>query len=253
MQHFLWLNRELLAPHLSLMLLRHMKPVIRKAARFSAGQNPLELLDMAALLDQAFDDNPPHPGTDLIISSEGLSGDVPGLHGVADYSAVPALATYLTGYLTDRFPAARVQVILTTRGAEDWLFSTYRHLLRNTRLTLDRAEFAARYAAAADLDACVARIAEAIDPVPVSYLPLRQAATNLKGPGAALLDRLPLPAEVRAALQPVGHGNEGPEARMWQQFLSLNRSALSDDEVSRLKSAMAEAVDLGGWRKADPA
>lgn len=250
MQHLLWLNRDLLAPHLTVRLTRHFKPLAQQCSRYAVSQNPLDLTDLIEALDQGFAEHPVPRDRNLLISSESLCGDIPGHGAVRDYRAAPALITYLTGYLQERFPEAEVRVILTTRDPQEWLFSVYRHVLRRSRLTLTPDAFAKDYAKAADLDSVVAEIAAAIDPLETLYLPLNLALTNSLGPGGALLDQVPLPDETRAALQPVGIGAAGAAPQVWGQFLAMNRSDVSDTICTAEKEQMAETAKLGHWQKA---
>lgn len=248
-QHFLWFNREALAPHLSLLMLRHMKPVVKDCRRFSRGQNPMDLVDLVAHLDDAISENPPHPDRHVIVSCEGLSGHLPGWPGVPDYSAVPALAGYLAGYFSETFPTADLRVVFTTRKAEDWLFSAYRHHLMGQRLTLDFADFARATDGATAQKRIAAETAEAVAPLPVETLDLQEALQHPLGPGAALVSLLPLPSGSLAATTPVGHSNAGPAKELWMRFLDLNRSDLPDGIVKAKKRALAERAGLGGWRK----
>lgn len=250
MQHFLWLNRDLLAPHLTVRLTRHFKSVARLCTRYAITHNPLDLTDMIAELDTAFAQEPVPSNRNLIISSEMFCGEIPGHGPVADYSTAPTLITYLTGYLQERFPDAHIRVILTTRDAEAWLFSAYRHVLRRSRVTMTRQVFADTYSAAADFDTLLSEIAEAIDPIEVLYLPLEHALKNPLGPGAALLDQLPLPDDLRDMLTPVGIGAKGAEPHLWGQFLAMNRADYPDDQITAQKEQMAEVAKLGHWRRA---
>lgn len=250
MQHFLWLNRDLLASHMTIRLTRHFKSVARLCTRYSATQNPLELTDLIGALDAGFAEHPVPTDKDLIISSEAFCGDIPGQGEVQDYSAVPALITYLAGYLQERFPNANVRVILTTRDPQDWLFSAYRHVLRRTRITMTREEFAAHYAAASNLESILEEVAAAIAPVETLYLPLEHAAQHPLGPGAALLDQMPLPDAQRSKLIPVGIGAKGAQPHLWGQFLAMNRSDYPDNQVVAQKEQMAEAANLGHWQRA---
>jgi hypothetical protein len=250
MQHFLWLNRDTLAPHLTIRLTRHFKSVARLCTRYAVTQNPLDLTDMIGELDTAFAQEPVPTGRNLLISSEMFCGEIPGHGPVQNYSAAPTLIAYLTGYLTERFPDAKIRVLLTTRDADEWLFSTYRHVLRRCRVTMTRDEFATAYCDAADFDPILQDIAEAVDPIEVLYMPLDHALQNSAGPGAALLDQMPLPDTVRDALMPVGIGAKGAEPHLWGQFLAMNRADYPDDQVTAQKEQMAEAVKLGHWRHA---
>ena len=250
MQHFLWLNREKLAPYLTVRLTRHFKSVARLCSRYAASQNPLDLTDMIGELDAAFAQEPVPSNRNLLISSEMFCGEIPGQGSVVNYDAAPTLITYLAGYLQERFPEAEVKVILTTRDADDWLFSAYRHVLRRSRMTLTHEEFAAQYRAAADFDAILQNIAEAVDPVEVRYLPLEDALQNPLGPGAGLLDQMTIPDDVRNSFSPVGIGAKGAEPHLWGQFLAMNRADFPDDQVTAQKELMAEAAKLGHWRNA---
>ncbi|MEJ6397363.1 hypothetical protein [Yoonia sp. 208BN28-4] len=249
MQHFLWRNHEVLAPHVSLMMLRHMKPVIRQCGKFSLTRDPLDLLELAEMLDTAFAENPVPDGRHLIMSAEGLCGQMPGRSGVPDYSAAPMLVQYLTGYLTEKFPQANTRVIMSTRAPDEWLESVYLYQLRMTRLTMDSDAFADTYRAASDLDGVMEQIADLVDPIDVLFLPLSDATRHPKGPGCALLDQIAVPDTLRAALIPVGRGNEKPDDYTRQRFLDLNRSDLTDAEVAGLKTTIAEQANLGGWKK----
>jgi hypothetical protein len=248
MQHFLWINREVLEPYFDLRMFRHMKPVVRLASLFSRTNNPLDLMDMVGLLDDVFTEFPVRDDRDLMISCEGLAGQLPGEPGVEDYGAAATLLTYIAGYLAERFPNAQVKLLFTTRNPHDWLYSAYRHQLRAHRLTLDFKAFAATYQSAADLDRIIAEVAEVLTPLPVMFMPMQDALSHPLGPGAALVDQMNVPADVRARLTPVGKENEGPSDALWEQFLTLNRSTLPDRAVAEQKKALADAAALGRWK-----
>lgn len=248
MQHFLWANREALEPYFELRLMRHFKPVVRLAGMFSRRKNPLQLVDMVGLLDESFEATPLHNDRDLLISSEGLCGHMPGSNNVNDYSAVPILMTYLAGYLAERFPDAQVKILFTTRNSYDWLYSAYRHQLRGQRLTMEFAEFEAKFRDAAHFEKVITEVATVLAPLPVMFMPMSDALRHPLGPGAALVDQMNVPEDVRARLIPVGKGNEGPSDALCAQFLKLNRSNLSDGANAEAKNALALAANLGGWR-----
>ncbi|MBS1301122.1 hypothetical protein [Loktanella sp. SALINAS62] len=247
-QHFLWFNRETLEPFAAPVMLRHMKPLLQVIGRFSRTLNPLDLMDYVARLDDAFAVAAPRDDQNIIVSCEGLLGNLPGGPGVTGYDAAPTLASYLTGYLAERFPDAEQHMILSTRDADGWLFSTYRHLLRGHRMTLDRAAFATLLSSTVDLDETVAEVSDAIAPIPTLTLPMAQAAMHPLGPGGAFCARIGVPDDIMDRLQPVGAGNAGPDDALWQQFLTLNRSTLSDRAVSAEKERLAQDANLGGWR-----
>ena len=248
MQHFLWVNRTRLAPHANILLLRHLQVAAKTCMFYSHSGNPLALADLVEMMDQILAAHVPEGDADLVISCEGLSGHLPGWPGVATYAAAPITAAYLAGYLAERFPAAEIEVVYSTRDPDAWLNSAWRHHLISHRMVLDWPEFAARHAAAADLMAIASDVAAALAPIPVFTLPLEEAIAHPQGPGGALIELLDLPDAVREGLVPVGHGNKGPDAAMAAEMLRLNRSGLSDTVVKAEKAGLIAAAGTGGWQ-----
>ena len=243
-QHFFWSNREKLAPHVHLFMLRHLKPVTQLTHSYSRSGNPLTLIDLAERLDEVFADTPDDT-RDILISCEALCGHLPGWPKVKTYQAAPVILTYVTGYLRDRFDA-EVEIVVTTRDPEPWLYSAYRHHLKGQRLTLDPDAFAAKYAKAADFAPIISAIATQCGPT--RTLPLETASLHPLGPGGALLDMFGIPTD---GFTPVGKGNEGPSDTLWREFLTLNRSDLTDAPLVNAKDALAKQSNLGGWRTGD--
>lgn len=248
-QHLLWKNRARLAPEVDIFQLRHLREVARLCALYARSHNPLSLLDMVEALDTVFADLPENSPRHILISCEGLAGHLPGWPGVTDYGAAPLTVSTLIGYLAERFPGHRPEIVLTTRNADAWLESAWKHHLIGHRLVEVWPDFAGRLAQAADLAAAAESISQAVGPVPVAMLPLETAARHPLGPGGALLDHLPLSEEVRAALVPVGHGNRGPDSALAAELLRLNRSDLPDETLKARKLALCEAAGVGGWAR----
>ncbi len=248
-QHVFWLNRDLLAPHVAIFQLRHLREVAKLCMGYAKTQNPLLLMDMIEALDSVFADVTAADPRHILISCEGLSGHLPGWPDVDTYAAAPVTISYICGYLEDRFPDHRLAVTLTTRGADEWLYSAYRHHLRGYRLGQSWDEFHGTYRAAADLDAIVRDIREGVAPVPVTALPLEASRDHPLGPGGAILNGLDLPSGLMARLDPVDAGNQGPSDDLADKFLALNRGDLPDGEVQAQKDALAEMSGVGGWKK----
>ena len=247
--HFLWVNRDALAPYFDLRMFRHLKEVSALCAQVSKTRDPLEMMDIVELLDQSFATHPVNKDRDLLISCKGFCGHLPCNPTVPTYESVPMLMTVLAGYLADRFPDAQVKVIFTTRDRDSWLFSMYRQQLRGHRLMLDFDEFANTYIKASDLLGIVNETAEALAPLPVMFMSMEDAVTHPKGPGGALVDQMNVPAKVKAKLLPVGTDNEGPDSNLWHAFLAHNRSTEPDRQVHQLKNLLAQNAGLGGWKK----
>lgn len=221
---------------------------------YSRDPNPLLLADLARSLTEALEEHGPHPDSDdsrdIVISCEALSGHCPGWPGVDDYAAAPFTATVIAGFFSEVFPGSEVMVVYSTRGAEDWLHSAWRHHLLGQRLRLDFDSWAPRFRETSDLMPVVIRVAEALAPVRVFALPLEESKTHPQGPGGALLELIDLPDDLRKALEPVGHGNPGPMTALAQEYLALNRSPLTDAEVSARKQMLADEAKVGGWATA---
>jgi len=247
MQHFLWVNRDRLAPQVGFLLLRHLKPAAKICMLFSATQNPYVLTDLVEVMDETIAAHIGADVADLVISCEGLFGHLPGWGTLESYAAAPIAASYLTLYLAERFPDAEQRLVCSIRDPEAWLWSAWRHHLMSHRLLQDWDEFAARIRPAADLASVAASVAEAVAPVPVYTLPLEEATAHPQGPGGALLELLDLPEDLRATLRPVPPGNRGPDAALAAQYLALNRSRLTDAAVKAEKLRLAEAAGVGGW------
>lgn len=241
-QHFLWQNRQRLASQARIYLLRHLRASADAAMRYSRKRQPAELALMVEALCEMLADAP--GDKHLILSCEGLSGHIPGWPDVDDYSAAAETLPPVAEVLRERLPQHELGVVLTTRMPEAWLHSVWRHLLIGTRLRLDWPAFAARYGAAADLDAAAARIADALAPVPVEVLALEQAQAHPLGPGGALVERLAIDT---GGLSPVGHGNRGPDEVVAAELLALNRSWRSAAVVKARKQALCKARGVGGW------
>jgi hypothetical protein len=188
-QHLLWINRILIGPHVGLLLHRHLRPAADICMHFSRYQNMIALADLVPAMDQIMQDHlPPGDSRDLILSCEGLSGNLPGRPDVETYAVAPILIAYLAGYFADRCPDANVQVVLSTRTGPEWLFSTWRHQLFTKRLQMDWPTYQDRYRDLADLGAIVNDVADPLAPVPVHELPLDQALAEIRSSTASIID-----------------------------------------------------------------
>ncbi len=204
-EKLLWDERDHLAAHLHVMLPRHLDPVLHVARSYARKGNPLVLADMVAALERVFIEHPPQPGRDLVISAAGLSGLPPGQGPVRDYGHAGVLCALVTGWLAERWPAAEIAVVYTTRSRDSWLREQWFQMAHGDSggLPAFRRKFAAL-----DLDATVAEIAGALAPVAVYALPLEEAMQHPAGPGGALLELADLPASLRDRLARA-HGAAG--------------------------------------------
>ncbi len=245
-QQFLRHNAGVLAACLSLRLVEDMQNLSRLSMLYST-QGATDLpAAYAVAVDQMLTEGPALSGRDLLLSSESLSGRCPGWPGLTDYRAAPRMIARLVGILRAQLPDRRIEVVLTTRDARDWLWSAWRHHIRGQRLTEDWDAFRVRLGGI-DLSAETARIADAIPSVRVHEVRLNEASLHPLGPGGALLDLLDLGAPLRAALRPVDAVNHGQDDALAAEMLALNRSGMGDDEVQARKAALARAAGVGRW------
>lgn len=172
MQHLLWLNRALLAPHLDFLLVRPLKVATRHCLAFSRTRDPLHLSALTKALDTIFAAQTELGQRNLILSSESLSGVMPGWEGIDSYAAVPALSEHLVAYFADRFPNTDLNLVFSTRAPEDWLASLWRHQVRWRRMTMDFDDFTMHYRQGADLESLVSTVRKILDPVAVYNLAL---------------------------------------------------------------------------------
>lgn len=169
----------------------------------------------------------------LLISSEVLSGHLPGLRGVKTYAAAPALARAAVDILRDYYGIdAQITVWFTTRAPEAWLRSLYWQNLRAQRLTEEFEPFRARMAPAADHAAivdearrCIGSLAE------VETARIEDIGPEPLGPLGAALRHLGVTNE---GLVPTPQHNTQPENAA-RDFLALNRSAMGDAALSEAK------------------
>lgn len=235
LQQALHRNRRALRPHLRQIARSRLIPAGRTARAWSAGRDPLEMAlfryELAEVM-QDWDSADPRP---IVASCEDLVGNMPGRHGVESYAAAAPLMQAIAETLQELHPEAQPEFYFSTRAPEDWLASVHAQHLAAMRMTLSAEDFAARYRAAADLDAVVDDIGAALAPLPVHRAALEQSRDRPLGPLDPLLDLLDLPAALRAGLQPQPPANTAPPADCSAELLALNRSDLDDAALRTAK------------------
>ncbi|EPX79553.1 hypothetical protein Salmuc_05493 [Salipiger mucosus DSM 16094] len=232
-------NRAALEPHLRILLKEDFEPLTEAARALSHRPSDEALAAVgryAARLFRRVAKDDPRP---LLLSSEDLSGLLPGRRGVTDYGAAPLVMAKLAENARYRFGAALdLAVCFSTRGAPDWLRSSWWQSLRSTRLTEDFDTYARRLAPAADMAAVVAEVQAALPDAQVTSVPLERSREMPQGPLTPLLDLAGLGQAVRDTLEVPGPVNAQPEARLAEVFLALNRSELDDARLSEAKTAL---------------
>ena len=224
---------DALAPRLQLMLTPDLIEAARAARHYSERRTADALERFAKEFQRAVADRDSRDRRPLLISSEVLSGHLPGLKGVETYAAAPALARSAVDILHRYYGAdARITVWFTTREPEAWLRSLYWQNLRAQRLTEEFEPFRDRMAPAADharivdeARRCLGATAE------VETGRIEDIGPEPLGPLGAALQHLGVSTE---GLVSTPQHNTQPEHAA-EEFLALNRSAMGDKALSEAK------------------
>ncbi len=238
-------NGDLLRPKIILALRPKLVEIISAARGYSTWRDPASLMRYGHRVARFLGDVPLGPRRCLCLSAEELAGHMPGRDHVPDFAHVPDLMREFADMAEQVF-GARLDLVFffSTRDPQAWLRSAWAEHVKASRMTLDLADFLVRYADLnpdATLDAIRARVA----PHRVITSRLEDCADLPLGPAQPLFDLLPLAPEVRAALKPAPTANQSLPAEVLQQFLRLNRSDCSADELATAKKAILAAAELG--------
>lgn len=219
-------HRAVLAP-LTIQLGADMRGLCEAARIYSVSRSAFDLgyirYEAAALAEN-------WQGT-LLLSSEDLAGQMPGRRGLTSYDTTPQILAAMTEGFRAARPEIALAFALTTRSAAPWLLSCHMQHLRATRMTLSAEEYAADYAASADLTGVIAKIADALPGIAVHELPL-EAETD---PLTALLGLVGVPPDKLPAMP---HKNRSEPDALRAGLLAINRSDRSDVDARTARKAL---------------
>jgi hypothetical protein len=234
-------NRKLLRRHLYFYLKWRFEDVTFASRGFSTWRDPLTREKFRWRWDAFLQDLTLDPGKPLLLSSEELTGHLPGRQGLADYSAAPLLAADMAKGVFSRWGGdTELTFIYTTRDPDSWLRSAYNHHIARTDLALDWQAYRDQFAASADFAPIIAQTAELVPNAQVLTRALEDSVKTRLGPGSALIEPIGLPDAVVNALDPVSQRNPALTAEQIAYCLRLNRSAMPDEERLRLKTALID-------------
>lgn len=228
--------RTELAPYVQVVLRKDMKGLCEAARRYSVTRDALDLGFVqyeAALVLEGLD-----PGKTALLSSEDLSGHMPGRRKLRSYDAAPALASAMAQAWRQVWRNGDVTLAYSTRQAAPWLASCYIQHLRATRITMTAQDYAQAYEKSANLSDIVTQVSKACPTARVVSHALEDITAHALGPAQTLLEHAHVPADLIAQLAPLPRANEGLSIDRQAAYLALNRSELPDAEVSRRKKAM---------------
>lgn len=242
LQQTLRANRRRLAPEFRLVLRPGMTALCEAARGYSERRDDLNLGLVkyeAALLAERLQRD---PADTILISSEDLSGHMPGRRGLRDYSAAPKLMQALALAFDTALPEDELVFFFTTREAESWLRSCYTQHLKASRLPLDADDYMKRFAGSASLESIVAQVAKALPRHAVLQAALEDHKARPLGPAEALLDVAGVPDARRGRLKYLPPANTAPPAEIQARLLELNRSALSQSALQEAKRALFRSL-----------
>jgi len=222
-----------LAPRLQLMLTPDLIEAARVARHYSERRTSEDLEHFTKEFQSAVADRESRDRRPLLISSEVLSGHLPGLRGVKTYAAAPILARSAVEVLHRHYGAeAQITVWFTTRNPETWLRSLYWQNLRAQRLTEEFEPFRDRMAPAADHARIVDEARRCLGAMAqVETARIEDIGPDPLGPLGEALRHLGVATD---GLAPLPQHNTQPENAA-QDFLALNRSAMGDEALAEAK------------------
>jgi hypothetical protein len=239
LQAILARHRAALLPHARLVFRDEMSEALKRATRFATGGDPFDLAGFNVAFATLCEGLASEGHQTLILSCEGLSGRTPGKRGITDYRAAVPLAQAMSACLKAVFGGKADQHFLyTTRNAESWLYSAWRHNLAGYRVTEDFDSFRSTCAKSADFPTLIADLTAALPRARLTSVALEEVQAEPAGPAEAILRLLDLPRDLRATIRDIGIRNAGRSADISAELLALNRSSLSDAEVKARKAAL---------------
>ena len=240
-----------LEAHLRFLNTSDLLEATRAARRYSVRRDPLILSRFAETFAEALSGIDRADGRALLMSSEDLSGQIPGANGVEAYDAAPALLNVATACLHETFGReAGVKIWFTTRAPEAWTRSAYYQNLRAHRITEAFEAYRPRLERAARLTDIVekvrARLAGRAD---VYVSAIEDCGTRPLGPLGDALALLDIPTD---GIAPLPAQNVQPEGAV-DALLALNRSDLDETALAEAKRQRIQSYwRQGRTRRAPP-
>ncbi|UYV37674.1 hypothetical protein N4R57_00700 [Rhodobacteraceae bacterium D3-12] len=224
-------NRAALRPHAILALRRDLEPLLHAARAYSAYGDPLSLAKFTMRAETFVAALPGLKKRGLILSSEELSGHLPGRGGIPDYRAAPVLMGELAAAFQRRYDTPDLTFVFTTRDSGSWLTSAYWEQVKSSNQSLSLAHYRAKFAAAANFDTVLDTIANTITPARLHHYALEETTTAQLGPATPLLQHLRLPDSTLAALTATKPANTRLPNDALETLLALNRAHAEDSDA----------------------
>ena len=220
-----------------------------RAKQYSVSRSPKDIAVMVEALRGRFH-NLDIGARGLIVSNVDFSGRLPGLPGIRDYSAVPAILNGVIEAIRGKLdPGAEIILLASIRAREAWVQSLYWQTLKVQRLTEDFETYAARLAPFPGFEETIDDIRRALPgDVTLKTTALEEGAGTPLGPVTPILETAGVAPDAIAALQPTAARKVQPDQEVLDLFLEMNRSELSGEELQATKTdalAFLNTADIG--------
>jgi hypothetical protein len=242
LQQTLRANRAALRPDIRLVLRPGMTALCESARAYSRSREDYDLGLVkyeAALLAEKLQEE---EASTILITSEDLSGHMPGRHRLHGYGATPHLMRALSVAFKAAAPDDELTFFFTTRAADPWLRSCYAQHLQASRMVWDEDDYLKRFKTSADHDKTLDLIKREISDNALVATSLEEHAQRPLGLAEAMLDQLDLSPERRTALKPGVLRNAAPSDKIKAQLLALNRSELEQAALRDAKRGLLKEI-----------
>lgn len=238
-QHLLSKNKRALAPMTHVFLRKHLLPACQAARAYSASRSSADLLDFSAAFAAFLETLDMQDRRDIILSSEDLSGLMPGRRNLQSYDAAPLLMK-AASLMVQRVLGDQIDDVIfyfSLRAPDPWLRSCHTQHLRAIRMTLDADDYAREYAASANLPLIVEKIRIATAPYRVETAWLENCTKAPLGPLQPIADILDWPRTMRNAVKMHPPANVSMPAELRAEFLEINRNTEDMSALPKAKEA----------------
>ncbi len=242
LQQTLRANRAALRPDVRLVLRPGMTALCESARAFSRSREDYDLGLVkyeAVQLAEALQDE---DADTIVITSEDLSGHMPGRHGLHGYGATPHLMRALSVAFKAATPDDEVTFFFTTRAADPWLRSCYAQHLHATRMVWDEEDYLKRFISSANHKQILDLIKREVPDHTVLDEAFEKHAARPLGLAEAILDQLGIDDKQRATLKPASPRNAALSEALKSELLALNRSDLEPAPLRKAKRALLEGT-----------
>lgn len=239
-QQFLMHNGEHIWPHHAIAVQHRIRDALQFALAYSTGGGSFALEEFRSRFKAFLKTLNLGGHRGLIISAENLAGMMPGKNDLVEgYSSCPELMKVVARCVEDVIdPNPDMTFHFSTRADDAWLRSIWWHNLSKTRLCDNFSDFSATLRPTCDLDKTIALVQKTVGPYTVSSMALEHTTSQRFGPATPLIDLLELPKSAEDALQNIPSKNVMPPRDLVKEFLALNRSNLSKDELAARKQEL---------------